>query len=244
MSEADLWLLAGIVAFYLYDAAVLLYADELVAWPRRRAWSASVGNELQWRGRFAFLPNPLTPWRVLLRLQWERPPGDRAPVQLGKAHDLARALRPLQWAVTVMAILLAVALPLVLFAWRRWDVLLLLLGAVYLLSSGMVVYSVRARAALGLDRRALLVAGRGHPGVPTVRAQPGAQDFAASRLTHGRIGIRHGDHGAGRSAPPACAAAAAAAGPVAARAWREPHAPNNCVRLPGTATGAVPGATR
>jgi len=156
VSEADLWLLAGIVAFYLYDATILLYADELVAWPRRRAWSASVGNELQWRGRFAFLPNPLTPWRPLLRLQWERPPGDRAPVQLGEVHDLVRALKPLRAAVAVMAFLLAVLLPLVLFGWRRWEALLLLLGAVYLLSSCMVVYTLRARAALGLDRRALL----------------------------------------------------------------------------------------
>lgn len=156
MTEADLWLLAGIVAFYLYDAAILLYADELVAWPRRGAWSASVGSELQWRGRFAFLPNPLLPWRPLLRVQWLRPPGQCAPVQLDGIHALARALRPLRAAVAVMAILLAVVLPLVLFAWRRWEMLLLVLGAVYLLSSCMVLYTVRARDALGLDRRALL----------------------------------------------------------------------------------------
>ena len=156
MIEADVWLMAGIVAFYLYDAAILLYADELVAWPRRRGWSASVGGQLQWRGRFVFVPPPLLPWRPLLRLQWLRAAGDSVPVQQSALDDLRRALKPLQIAVALMAVLLVALLPLALLLWRRWEVMLLLLGAIYLLSACMVLYSVRVRVALGLSRAALV----------------------------------------------------------------------------------------
>jgi len=149
----DLWLLAGIVAFYLYDAAMLLYANELVAWPRRRGWAAAVGGDTQWRGAFAFLPAWWRPASPVLRLQWMRAPGTGATGL--DVQPLLRALRPLQVGVWLMAALLFLVLPLLLWGWRHWQGLLVLLVAIYLLSTGMIVYVARRRAVLGLSRRAV-----------------------------------------------------------------------------------------
>lgn len=148
--------MAGIVALYAYDATVLLYADELVAWPRRRGWSAHAGGELQWRGGFLFVPALYWPSAPLLRLRWlqaTRPPA--APRAEARVAILQQALRPLQWAVWLMAALLFLVLPLVLLAWRRDDLLLVLLAAIYLLAGAMVTYLVRARQRLGLPPRAV-----------------------------------------------------------------------------------------
>lgn len=152
---ADSWLLAGIVAFYLYDAAMRLHVDELVAWPRRGGWAATTGGDVQWRGGYLFLPSPWTPWRPLLRLSWMRAPDSAPQAAIAQVQALREALRPLQVGVMLMALLLFVALPVLLFAWRHALGLLALVGAVYLLSTAMVVYLARRRDALGLSRGAV-----------------------------------------------------------------------------------------
>ncbi len=156
MIAADIWLLAGIVAFYLYDAAMLLYADELVLWPRRRGWAGTVGGDVQWRGGYLFVPALLTPWRPLLRLQWMRAATRPVAPMLEELQGLRRTLRPLQVGVTLMGVLLLGVLPALLLAWRDWGALFALLCAIYLLALAMVVYTVRRRDALGLTRRTLV----------------------------------------------------------------------------------------
>jgi hypothetical protein len=152
---ADPWLLAGIVAFYLYDAAMRLHVDELVVWPRRAGWAATTGGNVQWRGGYLFLPSPWTPWRPLLRLSWMRATDVAADTALARVQVLRDALRPLQVGVILMAILLFVALPALLLTWRQASALLVLLCLVYALSTAMVIQLVRRRDALGLSRGAL-----------------------------------------------------------------------------------------
>ncbi|MDG2526676.1 hypothetical protein P6166_15070 [Stenotrophomonas sp. HITSZ_GD] len=152
---ADLWLLAGILAFHLYDSALRVHVDELLAWPRRRGWAATTGGEVQWRGGYLFVPSPWTPWRPLLRLSWMREAAPSPAAALARVQALRAALRPLQVGVGMMALLLFGALPVLLLAWRHAVGLLALVGAVYLLSAAMVVYLVRRRDALGLSRGAL-----------------------------------------------------------------------------------------
>ncbi|WP_158755083.1 hypothetical protein [Dyella sp. S184] len=64
------WLMAGIVALYLYDSALLLFHNEIVLETRRSGCLVSGGAAMEFRGRHPYLPNPLCPHRPLVRLSW------------------------------------------------------------------------------------------------------------------------------------------------------------------------------
>ena len=82
--ETEFLLVAGILAFYLFDSARLLHFDDLVISPVRGAWRIVPGGTLEVRGRFLHLPNPLWPagtrfiagYRNIVKLRIDNSPFD------------------------------------------------------------------------------------------------------------------------------------------------------------------------
>jgi len=102
------WLMAGVVGMYVYDAALLLYHNEIVFFQRRDGrWSFSAGSDFELAGRHVYIPPLLGTDRLLLRLRWssQHVPCTDAPL---------RGLRA--WRAGVAATTLPVALVTVLFA--------------------------------------------------------------------------------------------------------------------------------
>jgi hypothetical protein len=143
-------LVAGIVAFYVQDATLLLYHDEIVFERVARAWRPSVGGA-QWSGRFLYVPGLLAPWRPLLRGSCTQ-----APVATAQARAIGpvlKALRPLQVGVTVLGALLLVGVPLLLWRYPHPLALLAIAAAIYATALLLAVPMWRRRDIFGIDGR-------------------------------------------------------------------------------------------
>jgi len=148
MSDTALALVAGAIALWVYDASLLLFRDEVVFLHGRRGWRASLGNGFSLGGRDLALWTPGTP---VFRAGWSdagRRPGPRAPMRV-----VLRALRPLQWAGRVLAVLLFVGLPAGLFLAVGHAWMLGLVGALYGIALACIAWAWRCRRVFGLDRK-------------------------------------------------------------------------------------------
>ncbi len=153
MQEAELYLVVGALLFYLLDSVLLLYGDELLFATGPRGWHNVAAGDLLLFGRRVLVPNPLTPGARLLRACWS---GASAPMERASAPAFLRALYPLQWGVVALLLLIAVALPTVLYAFGQGLPLLLLLASIYALNLCMTAWLWRVRTALGLGARACI----------------------------------------------------------------------------------------
>lgn len=149
--DAEVLLVLALVALYLQDSASLLHFDEVLVAGDRRGWQVTTGSELEMRGRFLQVPNPLLPARTRFRASWLRPAD-------GPAEDpeaLARFAGRL-WAVRggciVAGAALLVALPALLVTTHDPAWLLAPLGTAYLAIVAMLAALSAQRAALGLSR--------------------------------------------------------------------------------------------
>lgn len=154
------WLMAGIVALYLYDSALLLFHNEIVLEARRSGYLVSGGTAMEFRGRHLFLPNPLCPHRPLIRLSWsvdEPHDGGAQPIRWRRIKLALSVIAPWTW---MLSGLFFVGLPGVL--WFGTDALLLgwlvltyltilaMLGQVWVYRKALNL-SGRDIAALGFD---------------------------------------------------------------------------------------------
>lgn len=146
----EILLVVGIIAFYAQDAMLLLYHDELVFERVARTWRPSPGGS-QWSGRFLFIPNLLAPWRPLLRGPCTRAPS--ATVHAQALDPMLKALRPLQVGVTLLAALLLVGVPVLLWRYPHPLALLAITAAIYLVALLLGVPMWRNRDTFGIDRR-------------------------------------------------------------------------------------------
>lgn len=139
-------LLPGIVAFYLYDCALLLYADELVFSRPLRRWRAALGEGATWQGRFLAFPAVFAPGAPVFRAVWSEGGKRRAPA----TGRVLAVLRPLRWAAWLLAIALFALVPLALLLHVSQAWLLGLLALIYLPTLLAVVHVARHRVALRL----------------------------------------------------------------------------------------------
>jgi len=146
----EVLLVIGIIAFYAQDAMLLLYHDELVFERVAGRWRPSPGGS-QWKGRFLFVPNLLAPWRPLLRGAFPDTPS--ATPDASSLDPVLEALRPLQAGVSLLAVLLLVGVPVLLWRLPHPLALLALTAAIYLVALLQAASLWRSRDAFGLDRR-------------------------------------------------------------------------------------------
>lgn len=144
-------LIGGVVLMYLYDAALLLYHEEVAFETRRRGTPVTGGLMLELGGRQLFLPNPFTPWRPLYRLDWAvqsdtkgRRKGAAAPARLAVRLSVL-----VPW-IGLLSALFALGLPACLWQGRGAAALLGWMVATYatILATLGVAYAHRRRLGL------------------------------------------------------------------------------------------------
>lgn len=135
---------------YLYDSLLLLRHDELVlVQSAQQLWRPAFGaNGWKIAGKEPMLPNPLAPWRPLARVRWKLEQGlaeaPAAIVQLPRIGLLPRAGVALLW------LLVFVALPLCLFAFKHAELTLGVIATMYACMATVLVSIRRDWLAQGL----------------------------------------------------------------------------------------------
>jgi hypothetical protein len=139
------------VGLYLFDSALLLYADEgVLAAAGAGRWRLGFGSAVLLLGRGLYLPQPLAPHRPLFRLRWSVPrrAGAADPGDWTARRALLAPLAPLVWGA---ALGLFVLLPLGLYT-RLGDAALLgALGLTYASILAAIAWLVHARRRAGLS---------------------------------------------------------------------------------------------
>jgi hypothetical protein len=154
VSVSSEWLLvAGILAFYLQDAARLVYFDEVVV-SGGRTWRVAVEATTEMRGRFLWLPSPLMPARTALHASWASPAGTATD----SADDLrafARLLWPVRVGCVIAGLVVLLTIPALLLSSAPPTSLLGALLAWLATTVAMLACLVLRRRPLGLTHRRL-----------------------------------------------------------------------------------------
>lgn len=183
MSPTELWLPIGAAAFYLYDAALLLWQNELVFTRAGANWRVSGGTEFRIGARRVFLPQPLLAHRPHFLVRWSTTDPQAGQADGEVPDELLRALRPIG-ALNLLQVVLLCALPAVLWTAGAGIGVLLLFGLFYLLTVVALLHAFRSRAALGLSARGFWL-----QALDVLACAPFAANFAR------RLALQHGLRG-------------------------------------------------
>jgi len=153
MPPIEVLLPLGAVAFYLFDASVMLCGDELALEWHARRWRVSGGLDVLLGGRRLFLPNPFTPHALLFRVRWGEDAAEPGSDVYPRLEQLDRALAPVKIPVVALAVILFGVLPPVSWYYGAGAALLAVFGAAYVLVGAALVLLFRRRTALGLSPR-------------------------------------------------------------------------------------------
>lgn len=149
-----------IVGLYLQDTLLLLYDNEGVLERRGtdeyRVHFGVLSFHLA--GRNPFIPNPLTPWRLLFRYAWhfDTSPPHRTLTSDVTPEPAAAALQRLYWGMGPIAAGLFTGLPACLYLNLGWGPFLCLVGVMYLAAGVMLIALWRQRATLALRNSVLI----------------------------------------------------------------------------------------
>jgi hypothetical protein len=152
----EVLLVLGVIGFYLFDSAMLLYFNELVYVRKNNRW-AFVCPESRWQilGRTLYIPNPLTVEFPLFRVSWTVFESNDSQDNREELQRFLDALDPLKYITTTLFLLLLCGLPLVVFHFGAGLGLLILFGVIYFTIIWMLILSYRQREQLGLSGMSL-----------------------------------------------------------------------------------------
>ncbi len=130
----------GVIGFYLYDSAMLLYYNEFVLIEAHGTWTFRYPQGgWQLLGRNPYLPNPLTPYAAIFRVSWSPSSLVEQHQEDHRVQEFTRALNPLRYMALVLLVLLVVELPLLLLTFGANLGVLVLVGIVYLTIMAMLL---------------------------------------------------------------------------------------------------------
>ncbi len=144
----------GIFGFYLFDSAMLLYANELVFAQSGRGWAFTYPDS-NWRllRKNLYLPNPFTPQVALFRVYWIDSDRDFENKSFKALGNITHHLKPIRIWILMLFTLEIVAFPVVLFSMGNGTILLLILIAVYFVICVALALTFNRRVELGLSIR-------------------------------------------------------------------------------------------
>ena len=149
-----------ILGLYLQDTLLLLYDNEGVLECRgAHGYRVHFGAlSFHLAGRNPFVPNPLTPWRVLFRFAWHieaSPPQHSLPRSVTPESAQA-ALQSLSWGMAPIAAGLFAGLPACLYLSLGWAPFLCVVGLMYAGAVVMLVALWRQGTRLALRNSVLI----------------------------------------------------------------------------------------
>jgi hypothetical protein len=162
MSPTEFWLPVGAVAFYLYDAAHLLWQNELVYERAGARWRVEGGSSIRLGARRLFMPNPLLPQRPLFLVCWsaaqprttgDAGAGDDAGERSATLDAFIAALRPIGL-LNILQLGLLCLLPAALWSLGTGIAALGVFALFYLATLIALGIVWRRRAALALSKPA------------------------------------------------------------------------------------------
>ena len=152
MPSFEVLLPIGAIGFYVFDSALMLYADEIVLTRSGAGWSSADSLRLQFAGRRLYLPNPFTPARLLFRVHWSGASAadGNEGLDVGKLQDATSIPR---FIVTLQMLLLFLVLPPVSILFGAGAGLLVVFAVFYALTLAALAVVVVRRADLRLTGR-------------------------------------------------------------------------------------------
>jgi hypothetical protein len=130
MPPFEVLLPLGAIGLFLFDSTLLLYSNELLFAQRAGRWSFAVSSDLLLAGRRVCFLNPFTPGTPQFRVRWSEADTRQEQESREELDAFLAALRPLQYLVVVLWVLL-LALPVELFLLGTGVELLALMAAFY-----------------------------------------------------------------------------------------------------------------
>lgn len=155
MPPFEVLLPLGAIGLYLFDSALLLYSNELLFLRRSGRWSFAASSSLLLAGRRLYLPNPLTPGTPQFRVRWSEADTRQEREPVAQLDEFFVALKPLQYVVGVLLVILA-ALPFELLVFGTGPELLALMACFYAVILAALGYIFLRRRALCLSGRSFL----------------------------------------------------------------------------------------
>jgi len=155
MPPFEVLLPLGAIGLYLLDSALLMYSNELLFLRHRRQWDFAEGSQLILLGRRVYLPNPLTPNVPLFRIRWSEHDSRERREQPDEILRFAAVLRPVQYFVLGLLLLL-LALPVELLWFGTGLALLALFAAFYMVVFASLGYIYVRRRELRVSGKAFL----------------------------------------------------------------------------------------
>ncbi|MEJ2347322.1 MAG: hypothetical protein P8090_18380 [Gammaproteobacteria bacterium] len=142
----------ALVGFYILDSARLLYADEFLYLEVGGRWKpGGLGSGVEIVGRILWIPNPLMPGHVFVRLCWPGNVAHEEPGELASFPALVRVLNPLRYLTAGLFSLLVAGVPIALSRFGGDVAVTALASLVYLTILVMLVIAYRRRRVLGLS---------------------------------------------------------------------------------------------
>ena len=150
----EVLLILGVLGFYLYDSAILVFSNELIFVESYGRWSVSLPSA-RWRlmGKLLFFPNPLKADSLIFRSAWSTTNYYSNP----ELEDMSKLLAPmgfLRILVLLLKVLLAIVLPFVMFRLGTGVEFLMVLFLMYFTIISMLCCVYIKRTNLGLDKKA------------------------------------------------------------------------------------------
>ena len=150
MFSFEVWLVLGVVGFYLYDLIMLLSINELLLTKSDKGWSYKFPEfSYQLLRKYLLLPNPLTPDVAIFRVSWPKEPSSSA--NDNRLVDFISILEPIQASINTLLLLLLLFIPMVSLVYGSGTKLLIIFGMIYIFILTALVYIFNNRDKLYLS---------------------------------------------------------------------------------------------
>jgi hypothetical protein len=131
MTAIEVWLPVGALGLYLFDSTLWLYSNELLLLHGSAGWHCARVSAFLVAGRRVYLPHPLTPGTPQFKVRWSESDQRTEHEDAGELARFFRALRPVQYLVGALLVILLV-MPVELFLYGTGIELLVLMAVFYL----------------------------------------------------------------------------------------------------------------
>lgn len=151
MLSIELMLFLGIFGFYLFDSLLLLHSNEILFLKHKNRWEIIYPKDhFLLLGKSLYIPNPLTPNKLLFRMCWSEPHNNKNLDFLNRLEIISIEIR---WFILALLVVFFVWLPFELFFSNYRSHLLMVIAIIYLLMGFVFILTYKKRNSLRISRK-------------------------------------------------------------------------------------------